>query len=93
MDAGRAAREQVGALQGGVGDAELGDRLVVVLGRPPAARSRRGGIVAPHMLVKRLICSTFVIGMMPGTIGTSMPAGAGPLDEVEVVGGCRRTAA
>ena len=29
---------------------------------------------APHRLVKRSICSTFVIGMMPGTIGTMIPA-------------------
>ena len=51
--------------------------------RRPPPRPRRcgasscscsaGGIVAPHMLVKRLICSKFVIGMMPGMIGTSMP--------------------
>ena len=32
------------------------------------------GIDAPQRWVKRLICSAFVIGIIPGMIGTSMPA-------------------
>ncbi len=42
--------------------------------RASSASSRGAGIVAPHIDVKRFICSAFVIGMMPGTIGTSIPA-------------------
>ena len=37
------------------------------------------------MLVKRLICSKFVIGMMPGMIGTSMPLARARSTNVEVV--------
>ena len=35
---------------------------------------RSPGIRAPHILVKRSICATLVIGMMPGTMGTVIPA-------------------
>ena len=74
MDAGRAALEQVGALKRRVGDAELRDGLVVASAcRASSCSFRAGGMVAPHIVVKRLICSKFVIGMMPAMIGTSMP--------------------
>ena len=32
------------------------------------------GTCAPHIAVKRCTCSTLVMGMMPGMIGTSIPA-------------------
>jgi hypothetical protein len=32
-----------------------------------------GGIVAPHIFVKRSIWATFVTGMMPGRIGARIP--------------------
>ena len=73
MDAGGAAREQLGALERRVGDAELEDGLGVARRATRAPRSSRAGIVAPHMPVIVLICATSVIGMIPGRIGTSMP--------------------
>ncbi len=74
---GRAARQQIGALERRVGDAELCDRFRVV-GAPSSSRSSSAGIVAPHISVKRLIWPKLVIGMMPGMIGTSMPAARAP---------------
>ena len=43
----------------------------------PAASRRRtsfGGSEAPHIDVKRWICFRDRTGMMPGTIGTAIPA-------------------
>ena len=75
VDARRALLEQVGALERRVGDPELGDRLVALLlvASASSCSNRAGGIEAPHIVVKRLTCSKFVIGMMPAMIGTSMP--------------------
>ena len=52
--------------------------------RSRARARRRAGIVAPHSDVIRSSCLTFVIGMIPGTIGTSMPMSRARRDEVEV---------
>ena len=38
------------------------------------AAASLAGTCAPHIAVKRCTCSTLVIGMMPGMIGTSIPA-------------------
>ena len=73
VDAGGAAREQVGALQGRVGDAELEDRVGLV-GVPVERLVQVRGDRRAAALVKRLIWSAFVIGMIPGMIGTSIPA-------------------
>ena len=43
----------------------------------PKLSSRRAiqrGTSAPHISEKRISCEKFVIGMMPGTIGTSTPS-------------------
>ena len=72
VDAGRAVGEQVGALQRRVGDAELG-RASGSSARASSSRRSPSGIVEPHIAVIRLIWATFVIGMMPGMIGTSIP--------------------
>ena len=42
------------------------------------------GISAPQASEKRASCEKFAIGMMPGTIGTSMPASGARVDEAEV---------
>ena len=42
--------------------------------RAASSRSNSGGIVAPHISVMRLIWLKFVTGMIPGMIGTVMPA-------------------
>ena len=73
VDARGAAPQEVLALEGGVGHAHLAGRLGVLAADLQAAW-RRGGMVAPHIAVKRSTCSTFVKGMMPGTIGTATPA-------------------
>ena len=74
MDAGRAGGEQLRALQRRVGDAEVEHRLGVVLARVQLAPQRRRGIAEPHISAIRSTCPTCVIGMMPGMIGTLMPA-------------------
>ena len=74
VDAGRAAGQQLGALQRRVGDAEL-EHGVGVVGAPARApRAAAAGMLGPHMPVIVLIWPRSVIGMMPGRIGTSMPA-------------------
>ena len=73
MDAGRAASQEVGALLGRIGDAELEHGLRVVLARRSSSAITPGGMVAPHIPVMVVICLKLVIGMMPATIGTSMP--------------------
>src|SRR5215207_6738852 len=58
------------------GDRLLFDRPLAKEGRLGAWRWFLGasGSEAPQIWVKRLIWSTLVTGMIPGTIGTSMPA-------------------
>jgi hypothetical protein len=65
VDPGRAVGQQVGALQRRVGDAESATASGWSA-RSSSSRSSASGIVAPHMLVKRLIWPTLVIGMIPG---------------------------
>ena len=73
MDAGRALGQQLGRLGGGVGDAELGDRARIVLAAPRARAAARSGMRAPQSAVSRSIWAMLVIGMIPGSTGTSMP--------------------
>ena len=73
VDARRAARQQLGALQRGVGDAELEHRVGAMRPATRAAASSASGMHAPHMLGEALDLPTSVIGMIPGMIGTSIP--------------------
>ena len=72
MNARRAALQQLDALRGRVRDAKLHDRLRVVRLRSSWA-ARRKGRDAPHSIVNRSTCDAFVIGMMPGMMGTLIP--------------------
>ena len=74
MDAGRAGGEQLGALQRRVGDAEVEHRLGVLAARRAARGASAGGIEAPHIAAIRSTWPTWVIGMIPGMIGTVIPA-------------------
>ena len=84
VDAGRAVGQQVGALQRRVGDAEAR--------RPPRGSSARARARVSSAVGDRraahardaLDLVDVVIGMMPGTIGTSMPIARARRDEVEV---------
>ena len=44
-----------------------------------------GGMHAPHIAVKRSTCSTLVKGMIPGTIGTAIPAARARSTKPQVV--------
>ena len=74
VDARARRREQLGALERRVGDAELGDRLVVASARARARARRPSGMSGAAQLGDPLdLRRGSVIGMMPGMIGTSMP--------------------
>ena len=84
VDARRAAVQQLDGLRGGLRDAQRRDRRVVVAATLQLREQRRAGCWRRTAPVMRSISATVRIGMSPGTIGTSMPAAAGALDEVEV---------
>ena len=83
MQARRALREQAVAEIGDDVEAEGLDRRVSSP-KPSSLRRIQRGISAPHASEKRASCEKFWIGMMPGTIGRSMPIASDLVDEVEV---------
>ena len=66
-------REQPEALRGRIGDPEIGHRARVVRAQPKLA-FQAAGIDAPHSDAIRASWPAWVIGMIPGSTGTSIPA-------------------
>ena len=89
---GDAVVEQPAADVGADLDAELAHRLVVVGQCFQLRCAAASGSLAPHSDVKRLICSVFRNGRMPGMIGTLHAALVAQvvLEFEEVVGSRRR---
>ena len=58
-------------LGGNVGGDQLAGVRIVL--EPGEAGRQPAGIDVPHLAAKLLVCSKFCTGMIPGTIGTSMP--------------------
>ena len=86
VDAGRAAREQLATLQRGPLDADLERALLVRLAhRSSACSSSRGVSEVGALRSAPRRFARLTIGMMPGTIGTVMPAARARADEAEVV--------
>ena len=83
---GAPAASSSAALQRRVGDAEVEHRLGVLARARAAPRAGRRGSPSRTSSAIRSTCPTWVIGMMPGMIGTSIAGRARARDEVEVEG-------